>query len=177
VVEYLGCMETRMHPRIFWGLVGLLLFVNFVLLSALAWQYRQNVRLRQRFGTTAARNTGSTAAESPYVKLYSEQDFQGEVLTLLAQQAPADQTGVRGDVDFLTTIPPDNGTSGNFNDKASSAVYFLPTGWTVILCQDAHYENTQFRLVGTGRLEKIRDLRDTQPPFNDQASSIRWIQE
>jgi hypothetical protein len=166
-------MEKRTSSWVLWGLIGLLLVVNFILVGAFGWQYRENVRLRQPGGN----KTENGALEEAYVKLYSDQDYKGEVLTLLPIRASTDKAGVRGDVEFLAAVPPDNETSRDFNDKASSAVYLLPKGWMVVLFQDANYKNTRLQLVGTGKVEKIPDFQDTEPPFNDKATSIRSIRE
>jgi hypothetical protein len=170
-------MEKRIPIWILWGIIGLLVAVNLILLAGFGWQYRQNQLLRRQFAPLASNQSESTAAVDAYVKLYSDQDYKGEVLTVLPLQAPQDKEGLRGDIDFFAAIPPDNATSRDFNDKASSAIYLLPKGWTLVLFQDANYQSTQLRLVGTGQTEKIRDFRDTEPPFNDKATSLRWIQE
>ena len=167
-------MERRVPSWILWGLIGLLTVVNLILSVAFGWQYRENLSLRKQLATLAGAMSPLAQA---YVQLYSDQDYKGEVLTLLPLEASPDKAGVRGDVDFLVTVPPDNGTSKNFNDKASSAIYFLPRGCTVVLFQDAQCQNRQLRLVGTGQVEKIPDFQDTEPPFNDEASSLRWIKE
>jgi hypothetical protein len=170
-------MKKSVPSWVLWGLIGLLAVVNLILTGAFGWQYRQNVRLRQQLDPVARNNTDNPALKNAYVKLYSDQDYKGEVFTVLPLRAPPDQAGVRGDVDFLVDVSPDNGASKDFNDKASSAIYFLPKGWTVVLFQDAHYKNTQLQLVGTGEAEKIPDFQNTEPPFNDKTTSLRWIQE
>ena len=170
-------MEKRTPTWILWGLIGLLAVVIFFLLGAFGWQYQQNRRLRQQLVPSAGNMTDDDVVVGAYVKLYSDQNYKGEVLTLLPLQAPREQMGLRGDVEFLWSVPPDNATSRDFNDKASSAIYLLPKGWTVVLFQDAQFKNAQLPLVGTGQVEKIPDFRDTEPPFNDRATSLRWIQE
>lgn len=170
-------MEKRIPSWVFWGLIGLLVFLNLILLSALIWHYRQNQRLREQLISLEFNNTETTTMENAYVKLYSDQDYKGEVLTIVPLQAPKTKMGLRGDLKFLAAIQPDNATSKDFNDKASSAVYLLPKGCTVVLFQDANFKNEQLQLIGTGKLEKIPDFRNTDPPFNDFATSLRWIQE
>jgi hypothetical protein len=167
-------MEKSTPSWIPWSLAGLLLVINFILVGAFIWQYHENGRLRQQSGGNKAE---AGALAGAYVKLYSDQEYKGEVLTILPSQAPPNETGVHGDVGFLVDVQPDNGTSRNFNDKASSTIYLLPKGWSVVLFQDAQYQNRQLRLVGTGQEERIPDFQATDPPLNDNVSSVRWIQE
>jgi hypothetical protein len=173
----LGHMEKRIPSWVFWGLIGLLVFINLILLSAFVWQYRQNQRLREQLVSLEFNNTETTTMENAYVKLYSDQNYKGEVLTIVPLQAPQTKMGLHGDLKFLAAVQPDNATSKDFNDKASSAIYLLPKGCTVVLFQDANFKNEQLQLIGTGKLEKIPDFRNTDPPFNDFATSLRWIQE
>jgi hypothetical protein len=118
---------------------------------------------------------GIAIADS-YVKLYDDPDYAGAVLTFLPAAARS-TNGLRGDITDFAHIQPDNHDGSDFNDRASSITYLLPAGWTVILFEDADFKGKQLKLVGTGKVEKIPDLADTQPSFYDKASSLRWLQE
>jgi RNA polymerase sigma factor (sigma-70 family) len=109
-----------------------------------------------------------------YVKLYTEPYYGGGVLTDLPWEAPSNDVAVRGDIENFDRLPPDSRDVFDFNDEASSAVYLLPKGYSIILYEDAKFDGQQFRLVGTGKIEKIPDFDKTHPGFDDTASSLHW---
>lgn len=109
-----------------------------------------------------------------YVKLYTEPYYGGEVLTDLPWEASSNDVAVRGDIANFDGLPPDSRDAFDFNDKATSAVYLLPKGCTVVLYEAARFDGQQFKLVGTGKVEKIPDFDTTHPGFDDIASSLHW---
>ncbi len=126
--------------------------------------------------TTVAMKTflAPVTIKDAYVKLYSQSDFQGEVLTILPWEAPSNDVAVRGDIDNFDGLPPDSRGVFNFNDKASSAVYLLPKGCDVVLYEHAKFDGQQFKLVGTGKVERIADFDSRQPGFDGITSSLHW---
>jgi hypothetical protein len=58
-----------------------------------------------------------------------------------------------------------------FGDKASSVRYNIPVGYRMVLYDDSGYRDSQFPLIGTGKLEEISSLGS----FSDKTSSSRWF--
>jgi hypothetical protein len=117
----------------------------------------------------------SITMKDAYVKLYADPDYGGEMLTILPWEAPSNDVAVRGDVENFDGLPPDSRDPVSFNDKASSAIYLLPKGCTVILFEHARFDGQQYKLVGTGKVEAIPDFKITHPAFDGITSSLRWI--
>jgi ankyrin repeat protein len=59
----LGAMKKAIPSWVLWGVIGLLLVVNLILVATVGWQYRQNGRLRQEL--VAALAQASSADPSP----------------------------------------------------------------------------------------------------------------
>ena len=94
-----------------------------------------------------------------YVKLYDDENFTDRALTIKYPNNVKDMHNVKSD----------DGKSG-FNDKTTSVKWYLPIGWQVILYDDDNYRDSQFPLIGTGKLEVIYHLGS----FSDKTSSLKW---
>ena len=110
-----------------------------------------------------------------YVKFFDKPDYEGQTLTVVHATGPA-VVEARGDIHRMGLAHPDGQQNGNYNDRAMSVVYLLPKGWSVIVYEDGEFQGGQYKLVGTGRLEKIPDLDTLKPPLNQKISSLKWVQ-
>jgi hypothetical protein len=96
-----------------------------------------------------------------WVELYDDTGFRDRRLTARFPRR----------IDNMDKETSDDGKRG-FGDKASSAKWFIPSGWQCVLYDDRNQKDSRFPLVGTGRVAENADLGS----FSDKCSSLRWEQ-
>ena len=99
-----------------------------------------------------------------WVKLYDDKDFTDRCLYL------KDFTKGISNYKNIKVM----GQKG-FNDKVSSAEWYLPKGYVYTLYENDNYRGRTLRLVGTGEYGKIRDLGEKGFGFNDKTSSSQLV--
>ena len=74
-------------------------------------------------------------------------------------------------VDNMKNVSSDEGGAG-FNDKASSAMYYIAVGVKCRLWEHDSFKGDYYDLVGDGTLRKV-NLKDKD--FSDKTSSLEWM--
>jgi|GEM_PF-2032035 len=105
-----------------------------------------------------------------WVELYDDVDFKGRSIMI-------------DYVDRKKREYKDYDKVEGFEDKASSAKWLLPSGWSLLLFEDKNYKGRLRKLTGNGDVRSIADFggRDLMDPlkfyWGDKVSSSRFVKE